>query len=398
MTTFIFEPCHASTKILIDALAAKAKQGVKVRVLLDGFMQKSEHKGALAIYFAKRGIDFKLFSDFPLANSRTHIKLMVVDGVSSIIGGRNLSDDYFSLAEGVNFLDREVLIRGPSGREAQDLFNELWNSPMNSRPAPASDEALRTVCLKKNPFDQKVAAYFKEKSASLIAAIPARTCSRVEIVTDHPDFMNPTYSEEGGEYLNDIRLRLKRTTKAHLDFFAGTRRALEIENWSYLPSGRIDQTLEDLRRRNVRLQILTNGSAGAGGVFDGFFDILQKQYSIRDTRGSSAVIQISRQGAMNDRFQLTPARASWKIHSKVAVRDGRDVLVGSFNLDPRSYHTNLETAALFENCPELAQDLKAQFENLKRVYRQDLSCQKCQQDIEPSLFGQILGWMGHEFL
>ncbi len=40
------------------------------------------------------------------------MKFMVVDGEAYIAGGRNISDEYFGLSTGYNFIDRDVLVRG----------------------------------------------------------------------------------------------------------------------------------------------------------------------------------------------------------------------------------------------------------------------------------------------
>jgi phosphatidylserine/phosphatidylglycerophosphate/cardiolipin synthase-like enzyme len=88
------------------------------------------------------------------------------------------------------------------------------------------------------------------------------------------------------------------------------------------------------------------------------------------------VKQISSREAVAEPFELTPVGAPFLIHSKTLVRDNRDSVVGSFNLDPRSYSTNLEGAVIVKNCPEFAADVSGQFQRLKFVYDQDAKAGK----------------------
>lgn len=129
LTTFIFEPCHASSQVLMDALIAKAHSGVRVRILLDRFMHDKKQVLNLTSYFTQNGIQIRWFNTSTLnVNFRSHIKLIVVDTHSYISGGRNIADDYFSLYHGANFIDRDAYVQGASARQAQTVFDEMWSS------------------------------------------------------------------------------------------------------------------------------------------------------------------------------------------------------------------------------------------------------------------------------
>ena len=58
--------------------------------------------------------------------------------------------------------------------------------------------------------------------------------------------------------------------------------------------------------------------------------------------------------------------------------------MSSFNIDPRSYATNLETGATIANCPSLAAEVKQQMDALDRAYEKDRSCSNCKKEFIPA--------------
>ncbi|RZA02313.1 MAG: hypothetical protein EOP11_16795, partial [Proteobacteria bacterium] len=198
LTTFILEPCHASTGAMLEALSQKARGGVKVRVLLDSFMQEGDQRGYLARYFAANGIEFRWYNHAkkfdPGQNMRTHVKLLLADGNRYISGGRNWADDYFGTYRGINFTDSDLLVKGASGREAKASFNEMWNSKQSSLPtelsAPFSSWG-RVCAVDETKRLEAVKKFVSANGARLFATMPARACASVSFVTDSPLFTDP---------------------------------------------------------------------------------------------------------------------------------------------------------------------------------------------------------------
>src|SRR5262245_40449319 len=87
IATFIFEPCHASTQILLETMAARARAGVRVRVLLDSLQQSAEQQQVLTDYFTLNHMEVRFYNRSE-PNLRMHIKMMEVDGNAYITGGR----------------------------------------------------------------------------------------------------------------------------------------------------------------------------------------------------------------------------------------------------------------------------------------------------------------------
>lgn len=203
ITTFIYEPCEASGQLFTEILARKAKEGVKVRVLLDSLTQPKKQSQNLADYFARYGIELRTYNDYsilsPMANLRLHAKLMIIDGTTYVSGGRNIADDYFSLADNTeNFLDKDLIVSGASVREARDSFSELWNASLSGPKTgvPENFQAWNSFCKKNLAAEKKkIRGFLAENGEALMAGLPVQSCERVSFIADHPEFGNPRYNE-----------------------------------------------------------------------------------------------------------------------------------------------------------------------------------------------------------
>ena len=133
----------ASGHYLANRLLAAADRGVQVRVMLDD-INLNERENLLAALDLHPQIDIRIFnpipsrrglikwfnfmSDFSRLNRRMHNKSFTVDGVISIVGGRNIGDEYFDLSDDINFRDRDVLVMGAVVTDIRASFGDYWNS------------------------------------------------------------------------------------------------------------------------------------------------------------------------------------------------------------------------------------------------------------------------------
>jgi putative cardiolipin synthase len=401
VTTFIFEPCDASAQVFMDTLIARARAGVKVRVLLDDYRQSFEQKRNLAAYFAANGIQLGFFNTGPAVLMRTHTKIVVVDGKTYIAGGRNIADNYFGLSSTYNYADRDVLVRGKAAQQSQAAFNELWSSIQNSRAngQPSEFKPWKDFC----PSDftartEAVKRFVSAKGSDILTRVPVHTCSNVQFFADSPDFADSQYSEPGindglDTWMTEYRLMRKRSTKTVLDFLAATRRNLNMEHAMYLPMLYLDDAFADLRQRKVSVQVITNDDVDEGpDFFKVAVEYISKYFAVRDTVGTSIVNQLSSHGSFTQAYELTPKGASFYLHGKVFVRDQKDVIVGSFNTDARSYNTNLEAVTLVKNCAPFAGEVSREIEALQSIYRADAQSGKIPAKPEPSASSKALAW------
>jgi putative cardiolipin synthase len=126
--------------MLADHLVRAADRGVKVRFLLDdvNFKRRDSATATLGahpnsevrIFNPHRYRPWRLFefgADFGRLNRRMHNKVIVMDNVCAIVGGRNIADLYFGLDEHSNNRDLDIAAVGPIVRQLSATFDEFWN-------------------------------------------------------------------------------------------------------------------------------------------------------------------------------------------------------------------------------------------------------------------------------
>lgn len=67
-------------------------------------------------------------TDFSRLNRRMHNKSFTADNQATIIGGRNIGDEYFGAASGVLFTDLDVLAIGAAVNDVSTDFDRYWAS------------------------------------------------------------------------------------------------------------------------------------------------------------------------------------------------------------------------------------------------------------------------------
>lgn len=395
-TTYEFEPCDSSTKVLLDAISKKAKSGVKVRIVTEAYYFKDPRRGQFAAWAEEAGkprpdaresnIEVRKHGTSALIAgdaSRSHSKFFVVDGgqagATVITGGRNLTDEYFGMSAKTNYLDQDLLVRGQAATDAGKYFNELWGASTKISPQGGKLACLATM----SGRDKRVESWVQGKSAGVLGARPTHSCS-VDFETDNPKFMDrgcgqgPTDRDYG--FLGDGEcFQNKRTTGQILRFMAGTQSKLLMANQYFFPKYRVRTALEKLRDRKKEVEVFANATAGIAQDHPGHeapFTCYMQSTGYQLFKGTLKVRMLTTHGALRDSWELSQG-GKWRIHTKSAIRDGRDVLVSSWNLDPRSYQTNLESGAVVTNCPGLVADINEQYEQLLRTHKADEHCAPC---------------------
>ena len=138
---------------LRDALVAKARQGVEVRILYDdvgcsgvkkSFFEGMRREGIEA--FAFLHVKFPLFTS--KVNYRNHRKIAVIDGCVGFIGGMNIADRYVRGTEWGSWRDTHFRIEGSGAAGLQASFLSDWSATTKRHIAGAeypADRAERTV-------------------------------------------------------------------------------------------------------------------------------------------------------------------------------------------------------------------------------------------------------------
>jgi len=114
-----------------DALIARARAGVKVRVLLDAegskavgdaVVQQMRDTGCRVVFFHERKL-----RNIGVLNDRDHRKLVIIDGREAFVGGHCIVDEWLGDAEdGKHNADISLHLHGPIVHSVQSAFSENW--------------------------------------------------------------------------------------------------------------------------------------------------------------------------------------------------------------------------------------------------------------------------------
>jgi cardiolipin synthase A/B len=141
---YIYEPDRMGT-MLRDALVAKLREGVKVRLLIDalGSPKVARRRGRRAFFgeFMALGGEIAVFHPVrfarlrPLVNLRTHRKILIVDGRVGFTGGINITEDENEdfRPDHAWFRDTHVRVEGRVVRWLQLVFLEDWAYAVGER-------------------------------------------------------------------------------------------------------------------------------------------------------------------------------------------------------------------------------------------------------------------------
>ena len=354
-------------RIIIDRVMKAADRGVKVRLLIDDPYYKANDP-VIAALDAHANVEIRLFNpftnrrwssldfilDFRRVNRRMHNKLMVTDNAAAIVGGRNIGDIYYGVNTIANYRDLDVLAVGPVVRDLSRVFDRYWHSRSTVPIADIVDRAygaadLDAILIRLR--DEIAAAdypYPIDQDLDNLAARGAEFRDNLvwahgQIIADDPEAV--ARGAESDEVVKFIRERVARL-----------RKELLIESPYFVLPARAQATVKALHERKVRVRVLTNSLASN--------DMLAAHSGYAKTRR-----RLLENGM--ELYELRPDtdefRSGWSplsgrspaaLHTKAMAFDREAVLIGSFNLDPRSAVINTE-ASLYIESPELAERLTA---------------------------------------
>ena len=160
--TYIFDEDDAG-HLILDELLIAARRGVKVRLLVDQLAALRRLDTLAALAGAHANFEMRLYNpvlgrariNYPMyalasaccwrkLNQRMHNKLMMVDGLVGITGGRNYQNDYYDWDASYNFRDRDILVAGPAIAGMDAHFESFWNAPL-TRPLTRLTDVARLV-------------------------------------------------------------------------------------------------------------------------------------------------------------------------------------------------------------------------------------------------------------
>jgi putative cardiolipin synthase len=357
--------------LLLEALHEAAERGVRVRLLLDDVGTQGLDP-ALAALDAHPNIEVRLFNpfasrrwrgvsfltDFERLNRRMHNKSLTADGQASILGGRNIGDEYFEAGDGALFADLDVLAFGPVVREIGAAFDLYWNSasayPVASLLPKATDAAAQAL---KARFAQvratpEARTYLDAlQRADLFNALRSRSLpvewAKATLVYDEP--VKALGKAEASELLLSRMVQTLGTAQREIDIISPY----------FVPGAQGTELLAQHPQRGVKLRILTNSLAASdvAAVHSGYARrreaLLAAGVKLYEMKPDASQ---AKQRRKNEGAPGSSGSSGVSLHAKTFSMDRERVFVGSFNLDLRSVALNTEMGVVLES-PALARAL-----------------------------------------
>lgn len=388
-----------TTERLFEALREAAARGVRIRILLDDFNTSGKNAQVLKLAYEKN-IELRLFNPLPGGRSslplriltnlrdvdriqrRMHNKIFVADNALGITGGRNLGETYFGQSKGTNFVDIDVLAAGRIARDLSRSFDQYWNNPL-AYPVESLMTSEEIDALKPKPntaggagtgpanpagLEDPAVLAGTVAASSALTSTPEDATSTLPALPDSANLRALTWTWAPSVLLVDKPSKIAAdadtteeaqdtTVDGLLQLMAQSKSDVLIVSPYFVPGERMMKEFADIRKRGVRVRVLTNSLASndAPAAHVGYaryrkallelgveiYEMRAEQEGTFSSFGSSALAGGSKGGSTGG------SRAS--LHSKVVVMDERLLVVGSMNLDLRSQLQNSEVAIAIRN-------------------------------------------------
>ena len=275
---------------LLDILKKKAASGVEVRLMYDGMCSFILLPTKYPSVMRKYGIKCRQYEPvLPVLstdqNNRDHRKMVIIDGETAFTGGINLSDEYVNITHPFGkWKDTAVSLKGPAADGFTKMFLELWNM---------SDKA-----------GEDVSAYFPEREF------------RPPALGMRPSFVIP--------YGDGMPNGLNIAESVYIDMLNTAKKYVHISTPYLVVTEEMLYAMCFAARRGVDIKLLLPGIPDKKVMFR----VARSYYPLLLSSG----VKI---------YQYTPGFN----HAKVFVSDDMRAVVGTVNMDFRSFYHHYECAA-----------------------------------------------------
>ena len=365
---FIFDTSDAS-RLVVEALARKKLQNpaIDIRILVDYFSLSKSLDAFYARALYDVGIEVRHYNNTFLLNlskvtNRNHRKLFSVDGAEAIVGGRNMANEYFDMAEKFNFSDRDLWIRGPIVKSIDQSFDFFWKDRRTKLPSLPSKprnngnitqfemavkrynrrvrEALRFA----RPFKPEEENVDRElielrdrvllQGARELSEEPQFEVNSIRFIADGPDFKNREHRISGIRYYQ---------------LMGQAKKEISIEVPYFYMQGEEQRFFESLRGSGLDVNLLINSKKASKEFAINYITLVQGLEFSR--MGFNLFLN---RGNFLDPTTLPSKKvrptAFWGVHAKTLLVDGKQVWIGTLNMDPRSVQRlNAEMGVVIED-------------------------------------------------
>lgn len=343
--------------IFLQALTDAAKRGVQIRLLIDDIDVIQREDVLIRLVDEFPNFQIRVFNPawlrlirkpeflvrFPRLSRRMHNKSYTIDGIFSIIGGRNIGNEYFDLKHELTFADFDILFAGPMVQDVRTEFDTYWYSGLcsdiHSLGHAADDERYAEWRHKlSSTYAQYLPILMKDRDQVLPALKRGEIqpyYAVVKVIYDSPDKILTSVFKPDSRMLNEVE-----------GVISTAQQELLICAAYFIPSKHGMKVLKGLRDRGVKITILTNSFESN--------DVMVVHASYSNYRkpllkmGVNLYELKSHDRHADNEHSLLGSECT-SLHAKAFFVDRRKNFIGSFNMDPRSAIHNTEMGAIFEH-------------------------------------------------
>jgi len=353
--------------LLLDALRSAAARGVRVRLLLDD-NNTGGLDPVLAAFDRMPNVEVRLFNpfgmrrwralgyltDFSRLNRRMHNKSFTADNQATIIGGRNVGNEYFGATGDLLFVDLDVLAVGPVVRDVSRDFDRYWNSASAYPVAALVDSAVAEAA---GALAERAAAYRKQDAAQrYLEAIATSPFVEQLVQSRLPLEWNATtlVSDSPAKVLGTAR-REERMAVGLRKLLGEPKRSVDLVSPYFVPSREAADTLAEMARSGVQVRVLTNSleATDVAAVHAGY---AKWRHGLITAGVSLFEMRRSWGAELPDTGKGRFGSSASSLHAKTFGVDGERIFIGSFNMDRRSIDLNTEMGFVIES-PRMAEQL-----------------------------------------
>jgi cardiolipin synthase len=268
---------------IIEALKAASQRGVSVFLHIDGYASQALHKRSINDMIAA-GVNVKRFE--PLLRSRhfyfgrrLHHKVVVVDGLYSLVGGLNVCNRYNDMPGVPAWLDMALYFEGEASFILQNICREIWS---NKSILPVVNQ---------------------NESENFCSQIPLAEQTTVRVRR------------------NDWVKRKSEIWRSYLEMFSKAEKSITIMCSYFLPGRIFRRKIAQAVKRGVKVKV----------ILAGISDIMMAKHAERYLYD----------WLLKNNIEIYEYQET-VLHAKVAVSDSSWVTVGSYNVNNISAYASLE--------------------------------------------------------
>lgn len=295
-----------------DLLTKKHKEGVKVRIILDGDVSKRPGYGSRVNELMSEGIEVIKWSHPEFQYVGQHRKMIIVDGTEMVAGGLNFGDHYSHMNPLVSFWrDTDIYASGDFvSQVALPYFDKVWNE---AAPRFGFEQ-----------IDTRTLTSKKGRSSSTGQGV------LIELVDHSPQKSQGEDSNIYNAIISDIMT---------------AKRSVDIANAYIIVTDAFIEAVRQAVNRGVRVRVFTNSNQSVD----------------EPSLGGAMMISAKKLKAVGADVYL---RKGTTLHSKFMAVDSKRAYIMSYNLHPRSERMEGEMSFIIND--------ETQARNLEKIFDRDV--------------------------